>query len=348
MPGKLGEMLLRAGVLNEAQLDQVLHVQAVYGGRLGTNLVEMGLIDEEELVRLLHEILGVPCLGPYVLDHLDEKVIDTIPLDMIRRHHVLPVALDGKRLTLAMADPYDTQAIDEIHFVTGLAVVPRVCSELRLTVALERYCGVRRAVRYIPATVGNELRPPGKEGAEHRPQGTRDMAVETVRPGAGKPCRARELSESLAVAENENRVVSALLAHLGAEFDAAAFWRVESGKAIGVEACGVAVGAARFCGHAIRLENTVHLQRIVHDKQLYVGTLALQGEDAVILEMMGAGTRSPVLLVPLAVNGKVTALIGVCDAKGRLAAGAFELQRVATMTELALEMLCLRKRIQSV
>jgi hypothetical protein len=150
----LGEMLINAGALTQVQLEQVLNAQSIYGGRLGTNLVEMGLIGEEQLARVLNEKLGVPCVDVAVLDGIPEEVLAVVPLEMVQRHHVVPLAKDGKRLTIAMEDPCDFKAIDEIGFITGLIIVPRVCSELRLNIALERYFGIKRAMRYIPVAGG--------------------------------------------------------------------------------------------------------------------------------------------------------------------------------------------------
>ena len=150
----LGEMLLKAGALTQVQLEQVLSAQSIYGGKLGTNLVEMGLIGEEQLARVLNEKLGVPFVDAALLDGIPEEVLAVVPLEMVQRYHVLPVAKDGKRLTIAMEDPSDFKAIDEIGFVTGLIIVPKVCSELRLNIALERYFGIKRAMRYIPVAGG--------------------------------------------------------------------------------------------------------------------------------------------------------------------------------------------------
>jgi|GEM_PF-1179900 len=158
MSARLGEMLLQVGTLTEEQLQQVLSAQSVYGGRIGTNLVEMGLLSEDDLGRLLNEKLGVPCVNPASLEQVSPSVIATLPQEMVLRLQVLPVALEGRRLTLAMKDPADFSAIDEIGFFTGLVVVPRVCSELRLSMALERYYGIKRVLTFIPVAGGMRTR----------------------------------------------------------------------------------------------------------------------------------------------------------------------------------------------
>jgi hypothetical protein len=158
-------MLLQVGTLTEEQLEQVLSAQSVYGGRIGTNLVEMGLLSEEHLGRLLNEKLGVPCVEPASLEQVPDLVIAILPQEMVQRLQVLPVALEGKRLTLAMKDPSNFGAIDEVGFFTGLVIVPRVCSERLFYLALERYYGIKRVLNYIPVAGGMRTRMAGMTGA---------------------------------------------------------------------------------------------------------------------------------------------------------------------------------------
>jgi hypothetical protein len=118
----------------------------------------MGLLSEEDLGRLLNEKLGVPCVEASSLSNVPASLIALLPLEMAQRFQALPVALDGKRLTLAMTDPGNFSAIDEIGFFTGLVIVPRVCPELRLNVALERYYGIKRTLHFIPVEGGSRTR----------------------------------------------------------------------------------------------------------------------------------------------------------------------------------------------
>jgi hypothetical protein len=158
VPARVGEMLVKIGALTEEQLKQVLAAQSIYGGKFGTNLVEMGFVREEDLAVVLSEKLGAPFVDATELDAIPKQVLDVIPLEMVQRYTVLPVSLDGRRLLLAMADPSDFKAVEEIGFLTGLVIVPRVCSELRLKLALERYYGIKRQVHYIPVAGGARSR----------------------------------------------------------------------------------------------------------------------------------------------------------------------------------------------
>jgi hypothetical protein len=370
MPAKLGEMLLREGTLNEAQLERVLNAQAIYGGRLGTNLVEMGLVGEEELARLLNDKLGVPYLDPTALE-VSEELLALIPLDMVRRYRVLPVALQGRRLTVTMADPWDLNAIEEIGFVTGMVVVPRLCSELRLAVALERYFGIARPLRYLP--VAWTPKPPveatatcGESGGHAAAEGStlsrleartdaaapiethsRPLRREPVRqPAEGaKRSTVKAVAAKLAAAGGEAEVVSAVLAYLRGEFERGAFLGLKRQPPAGVQVIGLATEGGGIAGGAFPLDEARQLKKVVLERRLFVGELAGEGGDARLLQSMGGDASAAAVMLPLAVAGQVVAVLCAKDSKGRLAAGVFELQRVAAMAELALEMLCIRKRI---
>jgi len=214
MAERLGEMLLHEGTLTAAQLEEVLSAQSVYGGRIGTNLLEMGLVSEEDLGRLLNQKLGVPCVTAACLDEVPPSVIGLISPELAQRFRVVPVALEGRRLTIAMADPCDFRAIDELGFATGMVLVARVCPELRLSVALEKYYGIKRALRYIPVEGGARTRAaakamapcaaPGKEGAPAGRPGGEEPRIAGLQPlrGAGfsgvAPAQAGDAAEPAA------------------------------------------------------------------------------------------------------------------------------------------------------
>lgn len=372
----LGEMLMQAGALTRAQLEQVLNAQSIYGGRLGTNLVEMGLIGEDQLARVLNEKMGVPCLDASALNNIPAQILSLVPLEMVQRYHVMPVALEGKRLTLAMMDPSDFKAIEEIGFVTGLVIMPRVCSELRLNISLERYYGIKREIRYIPVSGGFRSRvcqamaqgnghqasdpTPNLEAYTNHPAQGESQTAPGAPEGAGvAPAAEGErscdhcgrrvtmevLAQRLAGAPGETEVVSAVLWYLGGEFDRAAFLRLKNDMALGVQAVGVGDEVDGFAGYGIPLDQAYQLRSVVQEKRLFLGEVAAEGGAAQLMRMMGGSPPAPALVVPVAVGGQVAGMICVNDHKGRLSGGVFELQRVVAMAELAFEMLRIRKRI---
>jgi hypothetical protein len=146
---RLGELLIKKNMLTKAQLEEALQAQVIFGGKLGTVLIEMGLISEGGLAEILAQQLSVPCAQPGQLHNIPEAVIKIISPELAEKHKVVPVAVAGKKLTLAMAEPHNLKSIDEIAFRTGYIVRPILALEVRLVFALEEYYGIKRAMRYI-------------------------------------------------------------------------------------------------------------------------------------------------------------------------------------------------------
>lgn len=147
---RLGELLIQKKLLTQAQLEEALQAQVIFGGKLGTVLIEMGLINEDKLADVLSQLLSVPCAKPGQLQNIPEEVIRIISPELAARHKVVPVEVSGRKLTLAMADPHNLKAIDEISFRSGYIIRPVLALEVRLVFALENYYDIRRAMRYIP------------------------------------------------------------------------------------------------------------------------------------------------------------------------------------------------------
>ncbi len=116
---RLGEMLVEAGLITEAQLQGALGRQKKWGGRLGTNLVKLGNLKEEELGRFLARQTGVQEMnisGVKVLPH----ILKLVPKKIAEKYHLIPVAMKDKNtLIVACADPTDLGALDHISFITG-------------------------------------------------------------------------------------------------------------------------------------------------------------------------------------------------------------------------------------
>lgn len=155
---KLGDLLITAGRITQAQLEETLKGQAIFGGRFGTNLVEMGYLDEHDLAHFLSKKTGIPHASPEQLMDVPPQVIRLIPEEAVRKYKVMPVALNNRKLTVAMTDPTDFATIDEISFLTGYIVVPVITPELRLVSALEKHYNIKRDLRYIRVEGGGRNR----------------------------------------------------------------------------------------------------------------------------------------------------------------------------------------------
>jgi type IV pilus assembly protein PilB len=138
MAGRLGELLVRDNLISLQQLQKALQEQKKAGGRIGYHLTQMGFIEESELTNFLSKQYGVPSINLKDFD-IDLEVIKLISKDVADKHQVIPVNRAGASLILAMSDPSNIYAIDDIKFITGYNVEVVVASEQALKEAIERY-----------------------------------------------------------------------------------------------------------------------------------------------------------------------------------------------------------------
>jgi hypothetical protein len=183
MSKKLGEILLDDGKLADAQLQKALKAQLIFGGHLGTSLIELGYLDEETLGETLARSFNVPYATFDILQNVPYSVIRSIPAKLVEKYKVVPIRLDGKVLQLAMMDPKNLMALDEISFVTGYKIDPWVAPEIRIFQVLEKYYNIPRSQRYI--SLARELSRLRSRAEKIRPGGEaappRDM--ESWEPG---------------------------------------------------------------------------------------------------------------------------------------------------------------------
>jgi len=136
---KLGQLLVARGWITVQQLTRALKNQNVAGGRLGTCLLEMDALSEELLLKGLAEQHGVPAAGPDDLRGVPDEVLELIPDKLARRLRCVPFRVEGSRLDLAVTDPRNLSAQDEIAFASGKRVKVFVAPEIRILEALEKY-----------------------------------------------------------------------------------------------------------------------------------------------------------------------------------------------------------------
>ena len=146
MPVKLGELLLKENMVTPQQLQEALSYQKRNGGKLGKSFVTLGYVRDEEITSLLSRQYGVPSIN---LEHfeVDPGIIKIIPAETARKYQILPLSRSGATLTIAMADPTNVFAMDDIKFMTGYNVEPVVASESSLEEAIEKYYGSTRSLQ---------------------------------------------------------------------------------------------------------------------------------------------------------------------------------------------------------
>jgi type IV pilus assembly protein PilB len=145
MAVKLGDLLLKQKLITQQQLDTALKLQREEGGKIGEALVRVGAVSEADITETLSQQFGVPSID---LAHfeIDPGVIKVVPGEVARKYGVLPVNKTGATLTIAMGDPTNVFAMDDIKFMTGYNVEPVVASEIALRKAIDKHYGTPRSV----------------------------------------------------------------------------------------------------------------------------------------------------------------------------------------------------------
>src|SRR5919206_2507486 len=138
MAVRIGELLLKEKKITPDQLQQALAAQKNNGGKLGYNLVKMGFVKDEEITALLSKQYGVPSINLTQFE-IDPTVIKLIPSETANKYQIVPLSRAGATLTIAMTDPTNVFAMDDIKFMTGYNVEPVVASETAVTDAIQKY-----------------------------------------------------------------------------------------------------------------------------------------------------------------------------------------------------------------
>jgi type IV pilus assembly protein PilB len=138
MSGRLGELLVRENLISVQQLRKAQEEQQKTGTRISTALIKVGAIEESKLTDFLSKQYGVPAINLKEFD-IDPEIIKLVPRDVSEKHLVIPVNRAGSSLIVAMCDPSNIYAVDDLKFLTGYNIEPVVTSEPALREAIEKY-----------------------------------------------------------------------------------------------------------------------------------------------------------------------------------------------------------------
>lgn len=383
MAEKLGELLIKKNLLTQAQLEEALQAQVIFGGKLGTVLIEMGLITEESLAVILGQLLSIPCAKPGQLQNIPENIIKIISAELAEKHKVVPVSVTGKKLTLAMADPRNLQSIDEISFRTGYIVIPILALEVRLVFALENYYGIKRTMRYIapPKQVREEL---NQLHIFHTPDGPIEIAdtdEELGVPGsehiyqkaeAANPQNvAQEIEEEIEELDDDdlieeledeeitlsstaqrlvsitdrNDVADAVIDYLGVNYARAALFMVVAGQVTGWRSAKNGQPIPGFDQFQLPLSEPSVLKTAVESNSFFLGPVPQSGANLALTTFLGKPAPQSALLIPMSMLGRVVGLIYIDDPKADLSAAVLDVQKLSSKALMAFEILILHNKI---
>jgi type IV pilus assembly protein PilB len=135
---RIGDLLLKEGLVTQDQLTKALAEQRHNGTRVGYNLVKLGFVKETDLTRMLARQHKMPAVD-LTKFQVDPRIAKLIPAELALKHNVLPLKRDGRTLTVAMSDPATMSVLDDIKFITRLDIFPVIAGEFTLRNAIEKF-----------------------------------------------------------------------------------------------------------------------------------------------------------------------------------------------------------------
>lgn len=315
---RLGEALVREGIITRQQLNQALERQVVYGGRIGTNLIELRFISEEELTRFLGRFFNITPVTQEMIATIPSDVIASLSADIVGRYKILPFRRDRNRLHTAMLNPRDIKEIDEIRFVTGFDIIPYVITELRLFHCLERYYGIKRDVRYI--SLIDRFNPDTK---------IEESSIEKIK-------------RAFADVKETEEIAGILLQEIYRIAERVAIFAIKESKIVGWKAKGLSIE-----GFTINLPNDDMsvFSYVLKNKTHYRGPILNVKDNQDLIKLL-SGTTQDSLLIPIGIRDKAVALLYADNGNNSVFnANVGYLSRLTTMAGIAFEIMILKKKL---
>jgi hypothetical protein len=373
MATRLGDLLLQQGLVTTAQLDEALKYQVIFGGKLGTNLIEMEILEEGDIARALSQQYHVPTPTADEVMNVAPQVLALLPRELVEQHSVVPLKLEGRRLTLLMPDPANFKLIDDLSFRTGLIIKPVVAAEVRLILALEKHYNIGRDRRYIhvtkkiatkrpapppaPPVAAPEAAPSPVPGPQ--PEAAKGQELEFSLPELAEDEELAEIapleeildSETLALyladARDRDDVLDSIAAFLAHEYARVALFLVRGNVAHGWKASVDQQDLPEFKLAQFPLDEPSILKTVVETSSFLLGPIPRTPFNSMFLQEIGGRVPQTALLVPLLMMGRVVGIIYVDGQGEELAEKLFELQKITIKAAMAFEILVLKNKIVS-
>src|ERR1700740_1224618 len=143
MSQRLGDLLVKEKIITPEQLEQATKAQKEQNVRLGSALVKLGFLTDEDVTNFLSRQYGVPAINLSYFE-IDPAVVKIIPFETAKRYQILPLSRVGASLTIAMVDPTNVFAMDDIKFMTGFNIEPVVASESSILAGIDKAYGASK------------------------------------------------------------------------------------------------------------------------------------------------------------------------------------------------------------
>ncbi len=371
---KLGELLLDEKLITPEQLDEALKSQVIFGIKLGSSLVELGFITDEQLCTFLSRKLGVPAVSRRALSSVSPEVLAIIPAELAEKYRIIPLRAEGKKLALAMTDPTDFKAIEEVAFVSGRVVHPYIAPDVSITAALSKLYQVRGDIRYlrIEGEIANKRKnapiretvqkaesiqvpmvsesgellnieiPMEFEGFGSIPD---HQNVDFASAGGIERYTVDQLSIDFASAKSRDKIADVFIKYLGQEFNIGALFIIRNNMAVGWRGISSGNSIDGFSNFSMLLSKPSVIRDVIDSQRFAMGSLIQTPENAQILKALSVSTGTPLLVLPIVMLKKVVAAVIVSAEMDALGKRLLELQKLVYKASLAFEMLIIKNKI---
>jgi hypothetical protein len=349
MATSLLDMLVEAGLINSEQFEEALRNCMLSGGIISTSLLEIGLIDEDELARFLSRRLSIPFFDPLPVTDISDEILNLVTPEVAVKYRILPLNRDRQEVSLAMADPSDPVAMDDLASLIGAAIQPLAAPEIRLLQAQKNYYGCSLSARDQRLIDQGAERDITSLTVLVEPSGTEEELeeAEVIDELEGPELRLSEVAYALSEARDRQEVASILFCHLRREFEVMALFLVRNTEVSGWKAVFQGKDVQGFELLSIPLSRPSVLKMVVESKSHYLGEVDVDASllNAEMLRGIGSDGSETALLLPLLLEGRVVNILYVEGEREELAKRVSELRQLQEMASLAFQILIFKSKL---
>jgi hypothetical protein len=373
---RIGEALVRKGLISAEQLDSALEAQRVRGGSLGANMLELGLVGERDFGQTLAELLNVRYAPPEVLQELDDSVRKMLPRALIEKHRGVPIKLESDTLHLLVTG---LEGLPDLSATTGLRVVPWIAPEVRVFQELERHFGIPMGRRYdeilqqLRARGGNPIAGstrsakatvselsaecsstamgesfgygrPWKDIAQEM-EGDDPVPAEREPTAVGASGDAVSLVERLLAADQADEAMRIVIDCVAERVETCVLFRVRGGTA---RISDVRTRSSRQLGcKGMTFSSSGSVLELLSVHPYYVGKVPDHPASRMFFDQLGLPMPGEIMLLPLKIGDRVVGILyGDCGSEGGIRSQIADHLLLTRMLKLTLSLVLLKKKIR--
>lgn len=346
---RLGQALIKMGLVTFEQLEEATERQVVCGGRLGSNLLELGALGEEALAKALSIVHGVPYAEPAKLDSIEPRILFLVSADFAARHGVIPFERDRTGVYVAMLNPTDPVPLKALRKTLGCEVRPRVAVELRVLYALHRFYKASLLPRFshLPAFFDGRQKWAGEAKQDDQGPLTEWETVKREQRG-GPDAAAPDPDAPFVEPRDREAVCRALVDFAATRVKRAALFTVRDESAFAWLSAVPGLDLGDFAFLQISLAAPSILQDVVQRREFYRGAFLPDPENNRLAGALGGPPPQEALAYPLLVRDKVICVLYGDNGPQNLLVGGFDdLQKATIKAAMALQILILQQKIRN-